>query len=146
MNKNETFSGGCSCGNIRYACDSEVIVALNCHCRECQLHSGAAYAGVMIVWGEQFKVTKGSPKQYHLVSDGGNPVDRGFCGDCGSPLTIYEPKRPKLIFIQVGSLDDPSRYQPSMDIFTDKAHAWDFQDPLLQKHPGMPPIPDSMGT
>lgn len=146
MDKNKTFSGGCSCGNIRYECSSEVIVALNCHCRECQLHSGSAFAAVMEVWGEQLKFTKGKPKQYPLISDAGNPVDRGFCGDCGTPITIYEPKQPKIIYIHAGSLDDPSRYQPTMDIYTDKAHAWDFQDPSLEKYAAMPPIPDSLET
>jgi hypothetical protein len=26
----------------------------------------------------------GSPKIYHELADSGKPVERGFCGDCGS--------------------------------------------------------------
>ena len=43
------FSGGCACGSIRYACSSEPLAMLNCHCRDCQQSSGAPFASGVVV-------------------------------------------------------------------------------------------------
>jgi hypothetical protein len=43
------FAGGCACGAIRYECTAEPIMALNCHCRDCQRASGTAYASGIFV-------------------------------------------------------------------------------------------------
>jgi len=58
---------------------------------------------------------------------------------------MLEPHRPKLVFIQAASLDDPSIYKPTMEIFTDRAHHWDVLNPELELFPGMPPISDEFG-
>ncbi|MEM7541121.1 MAG: GFA family protein [Pseudomonadota bacterium] len=142
----ETVTGGCGCGAVRYEFCDEPVLTLNCHCRDCQRASGSAYGSFLIVWQATFKMLGATPKYYAKVSDGGNAVERGFCAECGSPVTILEPHRPKLIFLHAGSLDDPSQHQPAMDIFTESAHAWDLLDPNREKFPGMPPVPDDLGT
>jgi hypothetical protein len=30
------LSGGCVCGAIRYECDADPVIMMNCHCRDCQ--------------------------------------------------------------------------------------------------------------
>jgi hypothetical protein len=42
--------------------------------------------------------------------------------------------------ITAGSLDDPSQYKPSIDIFTSSAQPWDYMNPALPKFPKMPPM------
>jgi len=42
------------------------------------------------------------------------------------------------IVIYAGSLDDPSRYTPSHDIFVKSAQPWDVMDPTLPKSDAMP--------
>ncbi len=37
-----------------------------------------------------------------------------------------------------GSLDDPSWYEPSRDIYVKSAQPWDLMDPSLPKSDGMP--------
>lgn len=145
MSEKEKVTGGCACGAIRYAYTSDEILALNCHCRDCQRASGSAFGALVIVWKEEFEMLDGELKYYTKKSDAGNTMQRGFCADCGSPMTIFEPHRPKLIFLHAASLDDPSKHQPTMDIFTDSAHPWDILDPEIQKFPGMPPVPDELG-
>ena len=139
------FSGGCACGTIRYECSAPPIVASNCHCRDCQRASGSAFGSFLVVGVEAFQIRSGDPKFYRKVSDSGNPIKRGFCSGCGSPVVVRVPHRPTLVIIHAASLDDPSAHKPTMDIFTASAQPWDRMDPDLQKFAAMPPYPESLG-
>ena len=139
------FTGGCACGGIRYECSAQPIAATNCHCRDCQRASGSAFGAFLTLFSDGFRLTRGELRFYRSMSDGGDPMMRGFCADCGSPILVREEHRPKLAIIHVASLDDPSGYAPAMDIFTSSAQPWDVMNPDLEKHPRMPPIPDSLG-
>ena len=132
------FTGGCACGAIRYQCDAEPLLELNCHCRDCQRASGTAFAAIMRMSVTAFTVSKGAPKFYTVTGDSGNKVSRGFCPECGSPLFSRLSGMPGVVGVRVGSLDDPSRYRPTMDIFVRSAQSWDSRNPELPKFPGYP--------
>jgi hypothetical protein len=132
------FSGGCSCGAIRYRAEGEPLVSMNCHCRDCQRETGSAYAAVLGVPGASFKVTQGVPKYFDLTADSGHTTRRCFCGDCGSPLFGKPGIGGDIVTIRAGSLDDPSAFCPSQDIFTASAQPWDYMNPDLLKSPKLP--------
>jgi hypothetical protein len=127
------FTGGCACGAIRYECTAEPIMALNCHCRDCQRASGTAYASGIFVPASALRFS-GEPKYHVSTADSGNIASRGFCGDCGSPVVAKQSQWPVFI-IYASSLDVPSDHRPTMDIFTSSAQPWDHMDPALPKYP-----------
>ena len=127
------FSGGCACGAIRYECSAEPLVGSNCHCRECQRASGSAFSANLIVPAAAFTVTRGEPTFYRVPGASGQLVSRGFCSACGSPLFARAAAFPDFVVIKVGSLDDPSEYRPSRDIYTESAQPWDYMNPELPK-------------
>ena len=133
------FTGGCACGAIRYACSAEPLLAFNCHCRDCQRASGSAFAAIIRMPAAAFTVTKGTPKFNTVMGDSGNTVSRGFCPECGSPLFSRLSGLSDVVGVRVGSLDDPSSYQPTMDIFVASAQPWDHLNPELPKFPSYPP-------
>ena len=45
----QKLSGGCACSAIRYECDADPVIMMNCHCRDCQKASGSAYAAIVVV-------------------------------------------------------------------------------------------------
>jgi hypothetical protein len=132
------FSGGCACGAIRYSADGEPLFSMNCHCRDCQRETGSAYAAVLAVPKATFKVTQGKPKYFELTADSGNKTTRAFCCSCGSPLFGLPGISPDIVTIRVGSLDDPSVFRPSQDIYTASAQPWDCMNPDLSKSPKLP--------
>ena len=63
-----------------------------------------AFGGVPI---SKVKWTKGKPK----IFQSSDFAERGFCGECGTPLT-YQAHSMTQISFTVGSLDDPSSAPP----------------------------------
>ena len=126
------FTGGCACGAIRYECSAEPVIALNCHCRNCQRASGSAFASNLAVPKATLQLS-GEVKYYEVQSDSGHTVGHGFCPACGSPVVAKASGLPELAIVKAGSLDDPSWHQPKMNIFTASAQPWDCMNPELPK-------------
>ena len=131
------FSGGCSCGAVRYECEADPIFMGNCHCRDCQRASGGGYDPAIGVPAKALKIT-GNVKYHDCKADNGNTLSRGFCPECGSRLFGKTSGMTDLAMFTAGSLDDPTQYTPSMDIFTSSAQPWDHMNPALPKFPKMP--------
>lgn len=96
--------GGCQCGAVRYALYVGPQKAHACHCRMCQRAVGGVFAVFVGAPHADFAWTRGGPK----IFASSNMAERGFCGDCGTPLT-YRGLRPeaKRTYFTIGSLDHP---------------------------------------
>jgi hypothetical protein len=130
--------GGCMCGAVRYESTADAVMQASCYCRDCQRSSGAAFAPVLLVPKDAFKLTKGELKHYEVKGDSGNKVSRGFCANCGSPIMSILSGMP-FTAIKAGSLDDPSQFQPTASIFVASAPSWapHFPGvPTFAKNPG----------
>lgn len=125
------------CGNIRYECAAEPMFMGNCHCRDCQRTTGSAFAAAMLVPRNAMTIA-GEVKYYEVIGDSGATVERGFCPNCGSRL-FSRRTNPKLMGIMAGSLDNPSEFQPGMDLYTASAQPWDYMNPDLPRFPQFPP-------
>ena len=135
------FSGGCLCGAIRYEVTGDPIRAAHCHCDDCRRATGASFATNVFFKEEDLTVTQGTPKRFQHKADSGNTSTRKFCPVCGAPVMAVSSGMPDLAMLVAGSLDDPSVFKPTMDVFTDCAQPWDHMDPELAKFPGMPEMP-----
>ena len=109
----------------------------SCYCRDCQRSTGAAFAPVLLVPKDAFKLTKGELKQYEVTGDSGNKVSRGFCANCGSPIMSILSGMP-FIAIKAGSLDEPNQFKPTASIFVASAPAWAPHFPGVTTFPRNP--------
>jgi hypothetical protein len=132
------FLGGCACGAIRYSAEGEPLFSMNCHCQDCQRETGSAYSAVLAVSSATFRVIQGKPQYFEVTADSGHTTTRAFCADCGSPLFGLPGISPDMVTIRVGSLDDPSVFRPSQDIYTASAQPWDYMNPDLPKSSKLP--------
>ena len=104
---NATFhSGGCQCGAIRFRA-SRFGRSSICHCRMCQKAFGGFFGALVTV--HDLEWTRGSPRRFASS----NKAQRGFCADCGTPLT-FEPGGP--VEIAVGAFDEPSVVPPTIQV------------------------------
>lgn len=134
------FSGGCLCGGFRYEGDAEPILSFNCHCRDCQRATGSVFAAAFAVPREAVKL-QGDYRYFTKKGDDGREVSRGFCPTCGSRVVSTLELLPSVYGIYASSLDDPSWFKPTMDIWVSSALPWDCMDPSLPKFPKNPDLP-----
>ena len=135
------FTGGCSCGAIRYEIAAEPGMMLKCHCRDCQQLTGGGFAPAVLVAAEAFRLTRGEVHYHFTPSLARGKHKRGFRPECGSRITgaEFEVEESQFVGILAGSLDDPSWFQPQMDIFVSDVQPWDHMDPAIPKFGQYPP-------
>ena len=104
---NETHSGGCQCGAVRFRVEGTLDDASVCHCRMCQKAFGGFYAPLVSLRHAKLTWTRGSPKMFQSS----NFVSRGFCAACGTPLTYEAPDG---IAVAIGAFDAPATIVPRL--------------------------------
>ena len=111
-------TGGCQCGAVRFRVDGPLGRPSICHCRMCQKAFGGFYGPLVSAKRAEIVWTRGEPKRFQSS----NKVLRGFCGDCGTPLT-YEWSQ-EVIELAIGAFDDPAPIRPVIQLATDAALPW----------------------
>ncbi|MGE0213401.1 MAG: GFA family protein [Parvibaculaceae bacterium] len=111
--------GGCQCGKVRYALYAEPGNAHICHCRMCQKAFGSLFAPLASVSYEDFAWTRGDPGIFRSSEI----VERGFCRDCGTPLSFRYTEKDN-INISLGSLDDPASVRPERQFGIESRVPW----------------------
>ena len=134
----DSFSGGCACGHVRYTCTGKVLYMGNCHCRDCQHATGSGYFPAVMVKNDSLEIGSRSMAWYESRADRGHPMTRGFCSRCGSPVALKNAANDGVTLLYAGSLDDPSWFAPSRNIFVSSAQPWVVMDPELLTHETMP--------
>ena len=69
--------------------------------------------------------TQGAPKEYDCTGTSGAKTHRGFCAECGSPVSARADLIPDIRGISAASLDDPGQLELDADIWTASAQPWD---------------------
>jgi hypothetical protein len=85
----------------------------------------------------------GELRDYDLRADSGNTVRKSFCPSCGSNVLSTNLGMPGLVFVLAGTLDEPSRYEPAVQLFTESARPWVPLADSLPRFERMPP-PEAM--
>jgi hypothetical protein len=124
-------SGGCQCGAVRFRA-SKFGRASICHCRMCQKAFGSFFGALVTAYDLEW--TRGAPK--HFQSS--NKVKRGFCAECGTPLTFEPPSSG--VELAVGAFDDPTVVPPTIQLNpNDKLSFYDGICTLPMRPPGSEP-------
>jgi hypothetical protein len=119
------YTGGCQCGKVRFRVEGALGEASICHCRMCQKASGNFYQPLVSVRGAKLEWTRETPKYFQSS----NHARRGFCGDCGTPLTFEAPDG---IALAIAAFDDPAVIAPTIQ--------WGVEDklPYVDAIPALP--------
>ena len=116
----DILKGGCQCSAVRFEAKGAPKFIANCHCQSCRKATGAAYSTWVGFKAENAKWTCGAPAFFASSPD----VERGYCRDCGTPLTFASKQWAGELHFLVGVFDDPEALPPRTEVFTDDALSW----------------------
>ncbi len=80
----ETLSGGCQCGAVRYGVRAPASAVYHCHCSMCRKLHGAIFASFAVALRAQIDIERGADNLATFESSEG--VRRLFCRTCGCQL------------------------------------------------------------
>lgn len=118
------IEGGCNCGAVRFRLTEPPLTVLACHCENCRRQSGSAYSVNLAVKAKAVEVEGPFSTFEDRSTESGHPVNRDFCGACGSPFRSRPSSGPPIVAIKAGTLDDPSFFPPAMHIWTSTKLDW----------------------
>jgi hypothetical protein len=113
---------------VRYALATAPEESSICHCRMCQKASGQPFMALARVRRGDLTWTRGAP----AIFTSSNLAERGFCRDCGTPLT-YRFVEEDNISVAVGSLDDPRAAPPTIQYGVEGELPWCAALPTLPR-------------
>ncbi len=113
------ITGGCLCGAVRYEADQSPYHVGYCHCNMCKKGVGNLFGAFACFRLEQFRYVSKEPAWYASSAS----VKRGFCSHCGSPIA-YQPNQSDSVFVWIGSLDNPEKFEPHDHHNTENKIPW----------------------
>lgn len=126
MNANQTRTGGCQCGAIRYRLTGTARMLYACHCTDCQKQSSSAFGLSLIVDPADVEITRGAErlKTWDTRGDDGALKRCAFCPDCGTRIYHAPETGDEPISIKAGSLDDTAWLRPVAHLWLKSAQPW----------------------
>ena len=113
------WTGGCQCGAVRYEFTARPDNPCICHCRMCQKQFGNFFGSFAGSHTGNFCITRGTLAVFESSDD----AERGFCRDCGTPLT-FKAKSRQRISVAIGSLDRHTEMPPKFQYGAESREPW----------------------
>jgi hypothetical protein len=120
------------CGAVRYELKSDPFDCGWCHCRTCQLTSGAPAMVFASVTEGDLTWTQGSENVKSVPSSSFG--HRSFCSECGTPFLMKVNHQPETVDFSVATLDAPESVAPGFHIFWESRIAWFEPADTLPRH------------
>jgi hypothetical protein len=122
-------NGACHCGEITFTAEAEANFCVICHCRDCQVMSGAPYRSILPVKESGVNLVSGKLKLYHKTGDSGNRRELAFCGDCGTHVyatSVVEdvPLGQRMLGLRTGMLAEVADLPPQKEVWCESKVDW----------------------
>ena len=116
------LKGQCLCGGIQYEYNSDITELAICHCTQCKVAQGTAFAtnAPLAAKGFSFSETGAKLKTYFSSPN----KKRVFCETCGTPLYSQRTDMPDVLRLRVGTIMHGNIPEPDYEIFCDAKSDW----------------------
>jgi hypothetical protein len=117
----DRHKGGCLCGKVRFVALRRPYRVGICHCLDCRKHHGALFHASAI-FPEDAVTVAGETRGY---------AGRHFCPNCGSSVFSRSDDE---IEVHLGSLDKPSQFVPTYELWTIRREDWLPEFPVIARY------------
>jgi hypothetical protein len=127
MTENDSLvlDGGCTCRSVRYRMTAPPMFVHCCHCTWCQRETGSAFVINALIEKDHVEVLSGEVDIIDTPSASGKGQKIHRCPKCRIAVwSNYSGAGDGILFLRVGTLDDPHRVPPDVHIFTSSKLPW----------------------
>jgi hypothetical protein len=114
------FSGGCSCGAVRFTI-TRYLYAQLCHCDACKKRTGSAYGISVAIENANLEEFSGEVRTFTRTAESGNPVEYDFCPSCATTVRWRVAALRNRQVLAGGAFDDPRSFTIAGEMYTDEA-------------------------
>jgi hypothetical protein len=125
------IQGGCLCKAIRYRITGKPESSVICHCETCRRASAMPSVAWLTFDRHQVEFLAGTLQTYRSSES----VTRGFCGNCGTAISYVTADDPIRIDVTTVSLDDPSTFPPTAEVWMQDKLWWEAYHVALDQFP-----------
>lgn len=129
---NDTQTGKCLCGAVSFQATGSPLWVAHCHCNSCRRSTGAPVT--TFVGYNKTQVIFGGERSFYASSPG---VRRGFCGQCGTPLTYESDRCASEVHFYISVMDEPGAFDPQKHVFHDEHISWLELNDDLPRYAGL---------
>ncbi len=105
------LTGGCLCGDVRFAASGRPLRVGLCHCLDCRKHHGTLFHAFAVFPKDAVSIT-GETRAF---------AGRSFCPRCGSSVFGQTGAE---VEVSLGALDMPDRLIPTYELWTIRRENW----------------------
>ncbi len=121
----QTHTGGCACGAVRYRVVGKPNFVAVCHCKFCQRRLASAFA-ILAAFDEKYvEITQGKLTECeHRSDESGRWLKMSFCPKCGTTVYHTAEIRPGMKAIAAGTFDEQGWFEIDRHIWVQSKHDW----------------------
>lgn len=119
------LAGGCTCSEVHYRLEASPLFVHCCHCTWCQRETGSAFAINALIEADRVRRTSGTQRPIRTPSASGQGQTIWRCPTClVARWSTYPDAGPAILFLRVGTLDEPGQLPPDIHIYTATKLSW----------------------
>lgn len=121
------INGGCLCGAISFELDENFRTFYQCHCKQCQILTGSAFASNLITHPQNITWLSGIDSIV-VCQYPDRDFSKSFCKCCGSAVPFVNKSRTSLM-VPAGSLCSEIGEKVQANIFMSETVCWASLEP-----------------
>ena len=123
MKNNQSLTGGCICGQVKYQIIDKPLFTQACHCKDCKVLTGSSYVVNSSIL-ENTLIVEGEVSSTELKAGSGASYKTYFCTKCGNyDYADYDSAVGRLT-VRTKTLDNAEKFPPQVHIFTKDKDPW----------------------
>ena len=127
----------CQCGQLKFEAESEPVLELICHCRDCQDALQADFANIAFFKLGESSVEGELAEKIYLAASG-NETCRQYCIQCETVMFDRSEGFPNLLGVMVSQLQPPFESRPACHVYVcDKQAEVEIPEGMKQYESGI---------